>query len=321
MIKTKTTLISAALIAGAVFSLTAPSSFAASCCGGGSASSLVLPKISKAMADISFDYEVYDGYWDKEGKHLDDVGDYKQYRLNLGYGLRLADSWQMSLSVPYVYNQNKYPGETVNTSGPGDMALNLWYENFDNIQCVWKVRKPADLIPAAYFGATLTIPTGLSPYDDIDRSEDITGRGFYRLDGTMLLDKTIYPWNATLLLSYGVHMERPVKKERGEYVEPYDKKLGDRMLGTASLGYTNFLESMDSLTFTVAYSDLQEGEETIDGHSNPASGMRKKSVAGTVAFSTMDRDWIIKGTWSHALEGESFPKTNTFSIGVSHVYR
>lgn len=311
-----------ALLAGAVF-FHASTSFAASCCGGGSASSLILPKISRAMSSLSFDYENYDGFWDKDGKHTTDAPghSYKQYRLNLGYGLRLADNWQASFSIPYIYNNNKYPGETTNVHGLGDLALSFWYENFDDIKCVWKVNSIADLVPAAYFGASLTVPTGVSIYDDIKQDSDITGRGFYRLDGTVLLDKTIYPWNATLLLSYGTHIERPVKKEKGDYVEPYDKKLGDRMLGTVSLGYSLFLESMKSLTLTLAYSDLQEDKETMDGHTNPNSGMRKKSIATTVALATMDRDWVFKGTWSHALEGENFPKTDIISIGVSHVYR
>lgn len=315
-------LLSAALLSGAVFFFTA-SAWAASCCGGGSSSSLILPKISQAMSDISFDYEQYDGQWDLDGEHQDDPAgsDYKQYRLNLGYGLRLDDRWQASLSIPYVYNDNKYASETVKTSGLGDTSISLWYENFDDITCVWKVRSVADLMPAAYFGATLTIPTGISPFDDIERSEDITGRGVYRLDGTMLLDKTIYPWNISLLMTYGTHAARPVNRKYGKYIEPYDLKLGDRYLGTFSLGYTHFLESMNSLTFTAAYSDLNEEKERIDNHKNDTSGMRKKTLSGTMAFSTMDRNWIFKGTWSHAEDGENFPKTDVFSIGVSHVYR
>ena len=66
----------------------------------------------------------------------------------------------------------------------GDMTLGLTYEAFDGIKCIWKVRDWRDLIPAAYFGVALTVPTGISPYDDVANNFDITGRGFYRLDGT-----------------------------------------------------------------------------------------------------------------------------------------
>lgn len=296
---------------------------AASCCGGGSAASLLLPKISKAMSSISFDYEDYDGWWDKEGRHNDDQegAHYKQYRLNLGYGLRIADRWQAALSVPYVYNDNEYSSGSRNEQGLGDMTINFWYENFDDIKCIWKVRTWEDLMPAVYFGTALTVPTGTSPYDDVEESEDITGRGFYRLDGSVLLDKTIYPWNMSFQYTYGTHLERDVNREYGTYVPPKKKKLGDRARATISLGYTHFFESMNTLTFTLAHSNLKEDETEVNGHSNPATGMEKKSLVATLAFATMDRDWVVKATYNQAYEGENFPKTNIITIGVTHVYR
>ncbi len=317
----------AILLTGGITLLSSPDGQAASCCGGGSASSLVLPKFSRAMSDISFDIEKYDGFWNQEGKHTPDPpgSDLRQYRLNLGYAHRFAPRWQGSVTLPYVWNENDYAGLNSSTNGLGDATVSLWYENFDGIQCVWKVKSLEDLKPAAYFGATLTIPTGISPYDDVENSFDITGRGFYRLDGTVLLDKTVYPWNASLLLSYGTHFERPVNREYGNYVEPYERRLGDRMLATLSLGYTQFLESMSTLTYTLAYSDLKENEGKVDGHRDPATGFRKRSIAATVAFATFDRDWVVKFTWSHTLRGddwgENFPTTDVYTVGVSRVYR
>jgi len=299
---------------------------AASCCGGGSATSLLLPKFSSAMIDASFDIEDYGGRWNKEGDHIDYSSEFNlnQYRLNLGYAHRLASRWQAGVIMPYVWNDNQYSGLSTQTNGLGDTKINLWYEAFDGVTCVWKVKKLADLKPAAYFGATLTIPTGVSPYDDI-KAVDITGRGFYRLDGTMLLEKTIYPWNASLLLSYGKYLERSVNREYGKYVEPYDKNLGDRLLATLSLGYTQFLDSMDTLTYTLAFSHLQEEEAEINGYTDTTSGFEKRSFALTAAYATMDRDWVFKATWSHAIEwdgwGENFPTTDVLTLGVSHVLR
>ncbi len=315
------------LLCGGIALLSSPECQAASCCGGGSASSLILPKFSRAMSDISFDMEKYDGFWNQEGEHTPDPpgSDLNQYRLNLGYAHRFAPRWQGSITLPYVWNENDYAGLSSSTNGLGDATVSLWYENFDGIQCVWKVKSLEDLKPATYFGATLTIPTGVSPYDDVKNSFDITGRGFYRLDGSLLLDKTVYPWNASLLLSYGTHFERSVNREYGNYVEPYKRRLGDRMLATLSLGYTQFLESMSTLTYTLAYSDLQENEGKVDGHRDPATGFRKRSIAATLAFATFDRDWVVKFTWSHAFRGddwgENFPTTDVYTVGVSHVYR
>ncbi|MBI4746450.1 MAG: hypothetical protein HY786_07920 [Deltaproteobacteria bacterium] len=302
------------------------SAFSASCCGGGSASSLILPKFSQSMVDASLSIEKYDGFWNKDGKYIQDPpgSDLRQYRLSLGYAHRLAANWQASVVAPYVWNDNRYSALSSRTEGVGDTSMSIFYEAFDSIMCVYKVEGIADLKPASYFGASLTIPTGISQYDDVNSSFDVTGRGFYRLDGIALFDKTVYPWNASLLLSYGTHFERPVNREYGNYVEPYDKRLGDRALGTVSFGYTQFLKENDTVTYTAAYSDLREGEGTIDGERDSTTGIRKKSVSGTIAYATAEKDWIIKGTWGHAIKqdgwGENFPATDTFTLGVSRVF-
>jgi len=98
-------------------------SFAASCCGGGSAASLTVPKYAAAVADLSFDTEIYDGYWNQSRKYIADPpgSDLKQYRLNMGLGYRLARDWQASVSLPYVWNDNSYSGVSSQTSGLGDI--------------------------------------------------------------------------------------------------------------------------------------------------------------------------------------------------------
>lgn len=278
------------------------------------------------MVDASFSIEKYDGFWNKEGKYMPDSpgSDLRQYRLSLGYAHRLASNWQASIVVPYVWNDNKYAGFESRTEGVGDSSLSFFYEAFESIMCTYKVENIQDLKPASYFGASLTIPTGISQYDDVKSSFDVTGRGFYRLDGIALFDKTVYPWNASLLLSYGTHLERVVNREYGRYVEPYRKKLGDRALGSFSFGYTQLLEEHYTMTYTAAFSDLWEGKGTINGEKDPTTGLRKKSVSGTVAYATSEKDWIIKGSWGHTLKqdgwGENFPATDTFTLGVSHVF-
>jgi len=315
-----------ALLAGAIY-IYSPGVWAASCCGGGSSTSLILPKFSKSMVDLSFDFENYDGFWNQDGFVTPDPpeSDLNQYRFNTGYAHRLGSNWQASLVVPYVWNQNTYAGLDSRTNDFGDTQVNLWYEAFETVMCVWKVNEWEDLMPAAYFGASLTLPTGTSPYNDVANSFDITGRGFYRLDANLLLDKTIYPWTATLLLSYGIYQERPVNREYGNYVEPYEKKLGDRQLASLSFGYTQFLDSMDSLTYTLAYSYLNEDQGTINGKTNYTSGFKKNAIGFTVTFSTLDNDWIFKGTYNHALDGDdygrNFPITDIFTIGVTRVFR
>ena len=307
--------------------LFSPSAWAASCCGGGSATSLILPKFSKSMVNIAFDIERYDGKWNSKGIYVPEEpgDDLNQYRLNLGYAHRLAPRWQAAIVAPYVWNSNQYSGLSSNTNGLGDMTLGLTYEAFDGIKCVWKVRDWKDLVPAAYFGLALTVPTGISPYDDVASNFDITGRGFYRLDGNILLDKTIYPWNASLLFSYGKYLERDVNSVNGNDEEPFKKQLGDRMLGTATFGYTHFLDNMDAMTFSLTYSHLQEDEVSYDGRPYAGSEIEKNSIGAIAAYSTMNRDWVYKLTFIHAIpedgQGQNFPVTDILTVGVSHVFR
>ncbi|MDH3342612.1 MAG: hypothetical protein OEM07_02715 [Gammaproteobacteria bacterium] len=298
---------------------------AASCCGGGSASSLVLPKFSKAMIDVSMDYERYTGQWDNDGDWNAEASDLNQYRINLGYAHRLAPNWQASVTLPYVFNRNKYPTLERNTNGIGDGTVSVWYEAFEKITCVWDVKKLEDLIPAIYLGGTLTVPTGTSPYDDVSDNFDITGRGAYRLDASVLIDKTVYPWNLSVGASYGKYLERPVNKENGSYVEPYHKQLGDRFNTNISFGYTYFTDEMESITGTLAYAVLTEDEARIDGVIDTTSGFRKESISATIAWASENRDWIYKLTYNHSPTkdgmGANFATTDIITVGVSHVLR
>ncbi len=302
---------------------------AGSCCGGGAAATLILPKYAQAMIDTSFDMEKYEGYWSKDGTYFHDQPgtDLRQYRLNLGYALRLAKRWQASIAVPYIWNVNEYPNHTSRVEGLGDTAMSLWYEASDAAMCRmgWGELSWSDLVPAATLGLSLTVPTGVSPFDGV-KNDDITGRGFYRLDANMLLDKTIYPWSASLFLGYGKHFERPVNREE-HYVEPYRLQLGDRAVGTLAISYQslfNVSNARNRLTYTASFSEIWEGKSTRDGERVQESGLEKRSVAGTLAWSTLERTWTVKLTWSHTIKkdgwGENFPASDTYSLGVTHVF-
>jgi len=310
-------------------SLISQGAWAASCCGGGGSSSLVLPKFALSMYEFSASSENYDGFWNADGNHVADPpeSDLNQYRASLGFAYRIGDRWQASVSVPYVWNNNEYSGVESRTNGVGDTSVGLWYENFDDIKCIWRVTDWKSLMPAIYFGSTLTVPTGRSAYSgNVNNSFDVTGRGVYRLDGSMLLDKTIYPWNMTVQFSYGTYLERPVNQEFGKAIEPYDKKLGDRISTGLSLGYTHFLDNLSTLTFTGSLNDLREGDGEINGKTDASiSGFKKQSIGFAAAYSSASLDWIYKLSFNHSLQGngrgENFPTTNIISLGLSYVIR
>lgn len=318
------TQVSCGLLLGAAFLFSSPA-YSASCCGGGGAATLVLPKFFDTMYDVSVGYEQYHGFWNADGDHQDDPpgSDLNQLRITPGYAKRINDNWQASIVMPYVWNDNKYAGLNSSTNGLGDATVGFWYENFDDIKCVYAVNSIEDLTPAAYFGASLTLPTGISPYDDVENSFDITGRGFYRLDANMLIDKTIFPWGMTFSLSYGAYLERDVNQEYGNYVEPYKRKLGNRFSGSLGFAYTQNLEELDTITYTLTYAVLDEDAATINGAVDPTSGFDTQSFSLAAAYSTMAKDWIIRASFNHLPSndglGTNFPTTDTFTIGLSYV--
>jgi outer membrane putative beta-barrel porin/alpha-amylase len=315
----------AALLVGAA-TLFPHKSLAASCCGGGSAASLSVPKYARALADLSFDNELYDGYWNPNGKHVADPpgSDLRQYRLNAGVGYRFARDWQTSVSLPYVWNDNSYSGVFSQTSGLGDTTVSLMYEVLDD-NSAWKVRDIGDMTPGVSLGLSLLVPTGISPYDNQQSSFDITGRGFYRLDGTLLVEKAIRPWNASLALGYGTYLERSINREYGKYVEPYKKDLGDRFTASLSTGYTFVLGTGgDSITATATYAYLNEADASFNEKRDSGSGFDKQSLGGAISYSNNDNNWSMRAGWNHAIKlngwGQNFPTTDVISLGVRYVF-
>jgi hypothetical protein len=317
----------AALLWGAASLLASTAALAGSCCGGSSGGALVVPKYVRQLVDVCLDVEKYDGFWNQDKKYISDPpgSDLRQYRLTLGFAQRLAPSWQASIAVPYIWNDNKYSGLSSSSNGVGDATLGAWYEARDDT-AAWRIVEAKDLLPSILVGTSLLIPTGVSPYDDVDTSFDVTGRGFYRIDGNILMSKTLHPWSSSVSLSYGTYIKRPVNREYGRYVEPYHKKLGDRFSASASVSYIYYAGTAgDALTGTASFSHMQEADANIDGRRDPDSGIRKDSIGGSIAYSSTDHDWSLRASWNHSMKatgwGENFPATDIFTLGVSYAVR
>ena len=298
-------------------------SIAASCCGGGASTGVILPKFNDAMWDVSLENESYYGYWTQQGNHQNDPAGSEliQRRINLSYAHRLGEQWQMNASIPIVDNQNQYSGENSSVQGIGDGQISLWYEAFERVTCVYKITSWKSLQPSLYFGTSLTLPTGISAYSDrVDNSFDITGRGFYRWDANMIIEKTVYPFSLGWKGSYGVHWKRPVNQEYGNAITPYEKQLGDRSVSTFSAAYTWFLPRLDMITATLSHTQLREGKSTYDDELDLSSGFSKNTLGLALAYNSPLRDWLIKLSYNQAESGENYPKTQVLSMGVSHVY-
>jgi len=297
--------------------------YAASCCGGGASSGVILPKFDDAMWDVSLSNETYDGYWNQQGQHKDDPAGSEliQRRLNFSYAHRITEQWQVNVSLPLIGNHNQYSGESSSVKGLGDTQVGLWYETFERVTCVYKITGWESLKPSVYFGTTLTLPTGISAYGDrVENSFDITGRGFYRWDANIIIEKTVYPFSLGWQGSYGIAMERPVNQEYGQAVTPYDKQLGNRATSVFSGAYTWFLPNLSMLTATLSHASLKEDKTQYNHEKDSNSGFDKKTSGLALAYNSSLRDWIIKLSFNQADQGHNYPKTQTLSMGVSHVY-
>jgi hypothetical protein len=286
----------------------------------------MLARGDQAMAELTLEAERYHGYWDAHGIQRPDPqgASLAQYRLSLAAGWRPAAHWQLTGSLPFVWNANVYSGISSHTRGVGDAALNLWYELLDE-RTAWRLRELSDLIPSVSAGLGLTLPTGISPYDRVTSSFDVTGRGFYRIDGNLLVEKGYRSFGAALALSYGVHPGRAINQEYGSYVEPYRKRLGDRAALAATLSYRHFVGTGgDSLSTALGFTWLREADGARAGAAIP-TGIERRAVSGAVTYASTDSDWALRLSWSHALRrdgwGRDFPTTDIFSLGVRHALR
>lgn len=301
---------------------------AGSCCGGGGGATLIVPKAARTAVAFNTAWEKYDGYYDKaEVWHADPPGsDLRQYRAELGLARRLGPNWQGAVYLPYVWNKNRYSAIESATSGLGDMTVGLTYETFKAPTCVTRITRLRDLRPTIYLGGALLIPTGISPYDEVDNSFDITGRGFYRTDLNLLLEKTVFPWSVTVTSGVGYHFSRQVNREYGTYVAPYTKQLGNTANGSLALGYSwdlpwQLTPGMTLLT-TINYSLRWEGKAEINGILDESSGLEKRTAGLAASLLSFGNDWAVTLGWQTSLPangwGSNTTATDVFSLGVRH---
>lgn len=299
---------------------------AASCCGGGGSTATILPRAALWLVDVAADLERYDGFWDGAGVHLQDPPGttLQQRRLSLSVAGRPFRRWQAGVSASWVWNVNDYPGTSSRTNGPGDTTVAVWWEALDE-RTAWRMVKASDLVPNVTLGASVTLPTGVSPYDDVETSYDVTGRGFYRLDANVAVDKGYRSWSASILGSYGVHLARPVNRSYGKYVEPFDRRLGNRASASASLAYRWVLSPAGhGLTGNLGISWLHEAEGETDGVADGTFAMEKTALTAGLAYASTDHPWAVRLSLSHAIQqdgwGENFPTTDILTLGARYAY-
>lgn len=295
---------------------------AASCCGGGASSGVILPKFNQAMWDVSLAQKNDKGSWQQDGDHNQTTtgNESLQQNINLNYAHRLNDNWQMSYGLPLTSNQNQNSGKTYSNFAIGDFTIGTWYEAFENVTCVYKITGLESLKPAVYFGSSLTLPTGISAYSDDATEFNTTGAGVYRLDANMLIEKTVYPFSLSWQASYGEHLDRPVYQRYGSEIPRYNLQLGTQTSHTLSFAYTHFLPNLSMLSVTTTLTNVEQKASQINGQDDTATGFDKNTLGLNLSFFNGSREWNIKFNNSLDFGGNNTAKYFTSSIGVSRVY-
>jgi hypothetical protein len=316
-----------AAVAAALLALAPARAYAASCCGGGGGAAPLAARGEAALLDLTMAAERYDGYWDLDGVHKPDPpgSSLAQYRLLASGALRIGERWQVTGALPVVFNDNRYGGISSRTRGLGDAVLGLFWETLDQ-QSAWRLASAADLVPALTVGATLTVPTGISPYDDVTSSFDVTGRGFYRLDALVNVDKGYRAWSLSLSAAFGIGFQRWVNRSYGGWVPPVQKRLGQRASVGGTVAYRHFLGTGgQALALGAGLAWAHEDQGTRDGVRDETTGFGQTTASLTVSWSSTDSDWSARAGLAHAIQadgwGRNFPTTDTVTLGVRRAFR
>ncbi len=307
---------------------------AASCCGGGGGGGPTLAKDDKYKLDASFDYEGYTGEYLPDGTWKEETNDIFQLRLNLSGGKRLARDWQAGVLVPFVYNRvDAGPGKVSTSYGIGDIAVAVRYELWDDVGYFPRlIVDRTDWLPSVLLGLGITLPTGISPFDDVASSYDITGRGYYIITPSLSLTKSLNYLNGFTLsagFSYGKALERWVTREYGRSVDAYKRKVGDRISWNMGVAYKIGTHLTDEWWWrtipsgiSIGYAGFNEGEQKIRGVELKDSGIKKNSFTFGLAW-MWNVNWLSRFSFGWVPEyddvGRNFPTTNTISFGVSYI--
>lgn len=203
------------LLAVAVGCVLVPgSSWAASCCGGASATDrFTVPKFNKLVVGMALDSEYDYAVRNADGKASPAGWSSFDNRLTVGGGYRLGKDWQGSLSLPIVsrYIQaGRYIGFGL---FPGDIGVQIRYELLDEETCFaipiqqlnWH-----DVKPSIHFVLRSSVPSGRSVAESrTDLAADATGSGYWTVEGGIEVTKIWGRWGNSFSLSGGWQKAKP----------------------------------------------------------------------------------------------------------------
>lgn len=159
---------------------------ASSCCGGGSASSMIITGDNAREFNLGYSYRNDLGQTDRSGwaSFHDERTKDQQTALNLQYQSMIEDQFQMAGKISLINKSVRKQGRVENKSGLGDLELQGTYEFLPE-------RTYSIIKPRGFLYSKFGIPNSRSLYDSKSvLFSDVRGSGLYNISlGTFFLKR------------------------------------------------------------------------------------------------------------------------------------
>ena len=295
--------------------------YSQSCCGGSFYDIAVLSLDKKALFNIGYNYETFQGNWDSKGKWNNISYTSYQIRPLLASAYRFNKNFQAGVSIPFVFNRNELPGlASPNGSSVGDISVSGRYEIFHEYQrSVINQRSQTDSkTPYLALTTGLIFPTGKSD-ESATTEADITGKGYFTASLGLSALKSIV--QNKFQIAFDFNYQHNFSKTYTKYYNveqlPYKMKLGDRFNYALSLNYlVNVRHAL-----SVSFSGFRQGAYTINELEGSNSNEHGISFMGSYTYYPMPV-FRVTPSFKWFLPNDNFAKntTGSYLLAVNLVY-
>ncbi len=194
--------------------------------------------------EYNFTYAYYSYDVIREASHIEHHANHNLTNaLYIEYAL--MDNLTFNSNLPFVYKYDRSgTSESKDVNDLGDVSLGVQWQPF----------KSGGALPAAILQATVTLPSGRSPYEIDPESELSTGSGYYTASAGVTFSRTVDPIVAFGSLSYDHNFDinsLDQKRSGGRVLTEVDP--GDRINGSIGIGYALSYKVSLNLSYQYSY--------------------------------------------------------------------
>lgn len=251
---------------------------ASSCCAASGGQTIcVLPDEQNYQVGVATSVEEMLGHTDGVGRfhRQDDTVVVRRYAWIIGAAYRVTEDVQLSVSLPTLFNKQRFSKDEHTATGLGDTT-------FEGRYSLWQDLAFLRYRPSVSFYSGARLPTGTSVYDAQDRfSTDVTGDGFVSPYLGVSVAKLYQPWrfsvDASVIVPLGLHVTSMHQKP---LITPYDYREGLRFQFAQGASYLINSKWSASLTtlFTLRFLTKVDAQAVLH------SGGRRLSLDGAIHY-------------------------------------